>query len=512
MANKKRKNKVINKYKKYSDYGHKGRILNELAQDDVVYILGDKPTYLHSTKEHYIAGLKTATRILNDELNKLVGTVQNKINLINIDLNKKVDEVIKFCNKTNWEEFKNWWENDVMGFPIEKDPVGLYYLGILNKIKENQTKINLYSTTLKNTKKSNLTQTQSKQLQQHGFLDSTLQFTPEFKQLMSDNRKLIKELNYYITNNLADDVNYTYIELAYKNLQNAVKNSSPTFSSIAIGRFEEFLTAALVEQVYDGIAINFSMLAGEISKGKKDKKENTKTYKVDTGALLEKNTIDGGYLSITLPMSDKTGMGYVFGQPGTMPSVIDQFTASVKTDTLKLFSNELYTADILTIAKLNPEIDGLFQYIIRNADMFGLKVKEQKDLIFCFFAWAKIIIELVGDYKSIDSIPVVIKFFNRIYKTSDVLNMFKSIKPLNILSFVNKSYLASFYSVQTTSKSANLLYNKKRDALQKMNDGVTYKKLKNAINDTLGDFYNSMPTRTIDTSFRIIMDNINKIR
>ena len=235
--------------------------------------------------------------------------------------------------------------------------------------------------------------------------------------------------------------------------------------------------------------------------------KNSKSYKADTKHIISMGDVQVSFLS-----SDKTGMETQFGAcSGKAIGYIDKFTAGIKTDTLDITAVE----SVINFNQIDPNLNDVFQYIIKNGDFFHSRDEESKTIIVAFFAWAKLITELIGAEGSISHMPVVIRMFNRLYRTSDVMRKFSTIRGVDIMQYVNKTYLYDFYKQYQNINPIDrqTLREAKRDAMQKMSDKVTYAKLKAAITDTL-QAVNGQVMRQgyFSTSFRILLGNVENLK
>ena len=322
--------------------------------------------------------------------------------------------------------------------------------------------------------------------------------------IRADQRKLIKELGDYLekiipkTGSVIDDA-----------INNILANRDAgqvdrTFAT-QIGQIEEFLSSKIQGYIVDGIKISMQNVAAEKSDGK-SKGKDVKSFKGDTKTIFDLGTTQLEFIS-----SDKTGMQYAFGGnlDAQTAATIDRFTAGIDSDTLSL-KNIQSSVDMDDI---DPYTDDIIGYLVRNDNAFGRKDIEGKKLVLAFFGWLKLINEIVGTDK--DIIPVI-RMFNRLYRTDDLLKFFLNKNGLQILTYVNQAYLEKYYDiVEGTNPEPSALYEAKKHFITESstNEGfkLTYRALKQGILAELQTLNMAAITNGIHTSYNILMNNIKNI-
>ena len=527
-----------NSKKNKRNYKHESALLNarkgrkeaiaELENENTVYMLAQEPVYIHSREHYYKKGHETAIKILNRELSSVVTKVHAEANRLIPLLDAEVQNIVQSFGMSNWEEFRQWWAKEVQpsSVDLQTNKDALYYLALLEKIKKQATSIGTYLY-IRNKgragKGQGMTESGVKQLINAGFVNvgfkgqygESAGANATITKIRAEQRKDIVELSKWIVPHLvkindktADAIINKLKSVTGPNLDglSGTMDIDQTFAT-QIGTIEEYISNMFYRELENGIIVEMDNVAAEKNKGQKDK--TSKKFKADTQI-----TMSLGSLQLSFLASDKTGMETVFEKnTGKATGYQDKFTAGIATDTLRI-------TDVETIANLDnidPRLNDVFLYIIKNADFFNLQDKEGKTLIVAFFAWVKLITEIVGVQRSIKDMPVVIRMFNRLYKTSDILRTFTNKRGVEIMEYVNKSYLYNFYEVYKKQNAVVLsrqeLRNIKKEAMQKMSSRVTYKKLKNSIMDTLKDL-NGVVTRDLkfSTSFRILLDNVENLK
>ena len=507
--------------------GGRKEALSELENEDTIYMLSKYPIYIHSRENYYKAGNKTAIRILNRELSSVVSKVHAKANRLIPLLDMEVQNIVNAFGMSSWEEFRQWWAKEVQpnSADLQTNRDALYYLALLEKIKKQATSIGtyLYTRSKGRGKGQGMSESGVKQLINAGFVSAGFKgqygesagANATITKIRAEQRKDIVELSKWLVPHLIKMNDKVALDIANKlktitgpNLDgiNGTMDIDQTFAT-QIGNIEEYISDMFYRELMNGITVEMNNIAAEKNKGQKNK--NSKKFKADTQITMSLGSVKLSFLA-----SDKTGMETVFEKnTGKAIGYQDKFTASIATDTLKI-------TDVETIASLDnidPRLNDVFLYIIKNADFFNLQDKEGKTLIVAFFAWVKLITEIVCIQNSIKDMPVVIRMFNRLYKTSDILRTFTNKHGLEIMEYVNKSYLYNFYEVYKKENavvpSRKELRDVKKEAMQQMSGKVTYKKLKSSITDTLQTL-NGVVTRDLkfSTSFRILLDNIENLK
>ena len=492
----------------------RSRAITELQNENIIYYLADNPVYIHNNKEYYEKGLETVRKLLNQKLDKLVNEVHKQIPYLCGILDTKINTIIQACKQDSWESFKQWWEQDVMGYPVEKDNSAIYYLSLLNKIKQQATLIGIYTSARKDSVKTGqLTESGKRKLVSLGFMD--VDFVSRESTRATD-RDMITEIKKQQRDDLQQLTNYlqslmskvqdSYVLDAYTAIQNAA-NSKNINSSLAkaIGRIEEELTAMITKEATNGVKVAMKNVAAERAGSNRDSSK----FKADTEV-----TIMSGELTVNMLTSDKTGMRAAFGEDGKIIGTIDTFTAGLNITHVEDIAKNMETS--VNLADIDPKLGNLFSYILKNANAFNLQVKDDKTLIVSFFAWAKLLTELVGSIDVIDDMPPVIKMFNRLYKTSDIIKRFTNVYGLDIMKYINKTYLDNFYKVYEGGKiNKTKLKTAKKRALADMTKTtgqVSYIQLKEAINSTLKELTEKVVTQSFSTSYNIMMDNIQNLK
>ena len=374
----------------------------------------------------------------------------------------------------------------------------------MEQFKKNATKIGAYLYMRK--------RQQGQKLYDEGFIRGTYIEGQQIKagpddpitHIRADQRKLIKELGDYLekiipkTGSVIDDA-----------INNILANRDAgqvdrTFAT-QIGQIEEFLSSKIQGYIVDGIKISMQNVAAEKSDGK-SKGKDVKSFKGDTKTIFDLGTTQLEFIS-----SDKTGMQYAFGGnlDAQTAATIDRFTAGIDSDTLSL-KNIQSSVDMDDI---DPYTDDIIGYLVRNDNAFGRKDIEGKKLVLAFFGWLKLINEIVGTDK--DIIPVI-RMFNRLYRTDDLLKFFLNKNGLQILTYVNQAYLEKYYDiVEGTNPEPSALYEAKKHFITESstNEGfkLTYRALKQGILAELQTLNMAAITNGIHTSYNILMNNIKNI-
>ena len=513
------------KYKKEAQTRNakgRARAIAELGQDDVIYMLGEDPTYIHSREVYYKAGRATAIKLLNNGLTKTVSQVHAEIDRLTPLLDAEVNNIVRALNMNSWEEFQQWWSHEVQpnSPDLATNNEALYYLSLLEKIKKQATSIGAYLSMRQSGRSGKgeaMTQAGAKQLIAAGFVQAGFtgakgeqaganaaitQIRAQQRQDMSTLAKWLVPILEKMNTKTADHIITQLKKIAGPNLDGVGGKVDATYAT-EIGQIFEYVSDLFSRELESGIKVQMNNIAAEKT-GK-----NSKQYKADT-----KHTVTIGSVQFSFLSSDKTGMETVFGQgSGQAIGYIDKFTAGIESPHLKLVGSNIET--IVDWNLVDPQLDNLFAYIVRNADYFGRQDEEAKTIIVSFFAWAKLITELVGMQSSIADMPVVIRMFNRLYKTSDIMRRFSNISGVSIMQYVNKTYLYDYYKTfQATGKmDKKLLREIKGNAMSEMRGGVTYSALKNAISSTLQGV-NSQVTRQnyFHTNLRILLGNIENLK
>ena len=527
MKSKRKRQTAKEKYRKDAQRVNKqgrARAIAELKLPDTVYKLGYDVTYIHSREVYYKQGRETAIRLLNNSLSKTVSQVHNKINSLVPILDGELNNIIQSLNMNSWEEFRDWWANEVQpnSPALATNNEALYYLSLLEKIKKQATSIGAYLYTRRSGKAGkggNMTQAAVQKLISAGFVDVGFKGikgeqagkNSGIARIRAEQRKDIAELAKWLVpilekmnNKTADHIILQLKKVAGPDL-NGIGGIQPDATyATEIGDMFEYISDMFERELDSGIKVTMQNVAAE-KHGK-----NSSEFKADTKHIIEMGDVQISFLS-----SDKTGMETVFGKGnGKAIGYIDKFTAGISSDSLLLVNNDKIKT-IVDWGLVDPKLNDLFHYIVKNADYFGRRDEEGKTIIVSFFAWAKLITELVGIQDSVTNMPVVVRMFNRLYKTSDILLRFTNVHGIDIMHYVNKSYLEPFYKTlelkSTIDKKA--LRREKGLAMSEMTEKVTYEKLKQSISGTLKSINGEvMRSNYFSTSFRILLDNIENLK
>lgn len=520
------KYKTRAQYKKESvalnKQGGRKTALAELGREDVIYMLAKQPVYIHSREHYYKAGRKTAVNILNKGLSKAVAQAQQKINYLVPMLDTEVQRIVQSLNMSSWEEFQQWWSTEVQpnSVDLQTNNEALYYLALLEKIKKQATSIGTYLSSRSGGsagKGSGMTAAGVQRLINMGFVNTGFKGTrgeqagadAAITHIRAAQRQDLTQLAQWLVprliimnDKIADNIITKLKKVVGPNLDglNGTMNIDQTFAT-EIGQIQEYISAMYTRELENGIKIKMESVAAEKT-GK-----NSKSYKADTRHIISMGDVQVSFLS-----SDKTGMETQFGAgSGKAIGYIDKFTAGIKTDTLDITAVE----SVINFNQIDPNLNDVFQYIIKNGDFFHSRDEESKTIIVAFFAWAKLITELIGAEGSISNMPVVIRMFNRLYRTSDIMRKFSALRGVDIMQYVNKTYLYDFYKQYQNINPIDrqTLREAKRDAMQEMSDKVTYAKLKAAITDTLQTVNGQvMRQGYFSTSFRILLGNVENLK
>ena len=500
----------------------RNRALEELKIPQTIYDLVDEDTiYIHSREVYYKKGRETAIRLLNNGLNKTVKQVHKEINRLAPLLDNEVNNIVRSLNMNSWEEFQQWWSKEVQPSSpdLSTNNEALYYLSLLEKIKKQATSIGTYLYTRKSGragKGQDMTESGVKKLISLGFVDASFtgrageQAGPNaaITHIRSEQRKDMIELAKWLVpklitmnDKIADNIAAQLKKIAGPNLDGIKGGKVDATFATEIGQIYEYLSSMFSRELESGIKVEMENVAAEKT-GK-----NSKKYKADT-----KHKITFGDIQLSFLSSDKTGMETMFGAgSGKAIGYIDKFTAGIESDTLNIKGVE----SIVDFDKIDPQLNNIFQYIVKNADYFGRQDEEGKNIIVSFFAWAKLITELVGAGQSINEMPVVIRMFNRLYKTSDIMRRFTNVQGIDIMKYVNKTYLYNFYKTLDSDITMDKkeLRRIKGNALANMKGKPEYKKLKAAIKDTLKSLNGQVIRKGyFKTSFRILLGNVENLK
>lgn len=482
--------------------------LVELQNPDTIYMLGKSPVYIHSNQVYYKQGNITAKNLLQKDLDKIVAQVHAQIQPLCAQIDQIITNLYSGLGFSSWDEFKSWWEVKVQpsynNFTETDKKDVIYYLALLEQFKKNATKIGAYLYMRK--------RQQGQKLYDEGFIRGTYIEGQQIKAgpddpityIRADQRKLIKELGDYLekimpkTGSVIDDA-----------INNILANRDAgevdrTFAT-QIGQIEEFLSSKIQGYIVDGMKISMQNVAAEKSDGK-GKSKDVKSFKADTKTIFDLGTTQLEFIS-----SDKTGMQYAFGGnlDARTAATIDRFTAGIDSDTLSLKNIQ----SSVNIDDIDPYADDIIGYLVRNDNAFGRKDIEGKKLVLAFFGWLKLINEIVGTDK--DIVPVI-RMFNRLYRTDDLLKFFLNKNGLQILTYVNQAYLEKYYDiVQGTNPEPSALYEAKKHFITESstNEGfkLTYRALKQGILAELQTLNMAAVTNGIHTSYNILMNNIKNI-
>ena len=506
--------------------GGRQKAIAELQDENVIYMLAQNPVYIHSNKLYYEAGHKTAVRILNEELSLLVNDVHTEINRLIPLLDAELQQIITALGMNSWEEFRQWWSTEVQpNSPnLQTNSEALYYLALLEKIKKQATSIGTYlymRNKGRTGKGGGMTRSGAQQLINAGFVGAdftgayheSAKTTDLITHIREEQRKDIIKLSQWLVPHLVS-INDGYAEGIITKLKSITgsnldgiggsMNIDQTFAN-QIGRIQEYISAMFTRELTNGIKVSMRTVAAE----RKGSDQQSATFKADTQIAMNIGSVQLSFLA-----SDKTGMETMFGKDGRAIGYIDKFTAGIMNGTLNI--ERLATAaDFNSIHQIDSRLQNIFHYVIKNADFFYLRDQNTKDIILALFAWMKLIVEVVGVQSSIQDVPVVIRMFNRLYRTSDILRMFSNQYGLDILRYVNKAYLNDLYNTYRPEglMSPKELREIKKSAMEQMHGSTTYAKLKYAIYDTLTTL-NGSAARTLKFSahFRILLDNIENLK
>ena len=482
--------------------------LVELQNPSTIYMLGSSPVYIHSNQVYYQQGNITAKKILQTDLDKIVQTVHAQITPLCTQINQEITNLYTKLGFGSWEEFQKWWETKVQPSynGLNKADVNevIYYLALLEQFKKNATKIGAYLYMRKHE--------QGQKLYDEGFIRGSyiegqpIKAGPDdpITYIRAEQRKLIKELSAYLEKIMpsSDKV----IDDAINNLlTNAKAGQVDRTFATQIGQIEEFLSSRIQNLVVDGVQISMKNVAAEKSGGKNSGR-STSNFKGDTSVSVTLGTTQLEFIT-----SDKTGMQYAFGgnYDASTAATIDRFTAGIDSDTLSIQGIE----SSVDMNDIDPYADDIISYLVRNDNAFGRKDIEGKKLVLAFFAWLKLINEIVGTSK--DIVPVI-RMFNRLYRTDDLLKFFLNKTGIKILTYVNQAYLDKYYDkVANTVSDPKALYEKKKqfitEASANENFKLTYRTLKSGILAELQTLNMAAVTNGLHTSFNILMNNIKNI-
>lgn len=320
--------------------------------------------------------------------------------------------------------------------------------------------------------------------------------------IRAEQRQTLGKLSAYLDKLLpkADETIQKAIEYLKANAQ--AGEVDRTFA-VQIGHIQEFLSTQIANHIVNGVRISMENVAAERNKNSGKKVE---TFKGDTKVIAEIGTVRLEFIT-----SDKTGMQYAFGgnYDASTAATIDRFTAGINSDTLSVKGVE----SSVDVDDIDPYTDEVIGYLVRNDNAFGRKDIEGKKLVLAFFAWLKLINEIVGT--DVDIVPII-RMFNRLYRTDDLLKFFMNKTGLGILSNVNHAYLDKYYDVVAdTNPNPEKLYQAKKDYIQSQanNEGfkLTYRSLKAGILGELRTLNMVAITNGIHTSYNILMNNIKNI-
>lgn len=506
-------------------------IIAELQNPNTIYMLAGEPTYIHSTHKYYEAGLRTAREIATRALTKLISKTKVELNRLIPLLDAELQKVINFSGHSSWDSFLRWWQTEVHPFASDNiDNEALYYLMLLEKIKKQAASIGTYLYARRSKDASgNLNLSARTKLIKAGFVEADFQgisgeivgSSAAITLIRQNQRNDLKSLVEWLVpkiNEANDEYGEHIKSILQRNLGSNLNNLTnidvnKTFGPM-IGELSEYITNMFKVQTAKGAEVTFTTVAPE--KRKKNKANQTTSTQHDTHMYYKADTkidLKMGSVSLSFLSNDKTGMETQFGRDGKVIGFIDKFTAGLNSNTLS--PKGLTDVDYITWDEIDPNIQDIFLYIVRNSDFMKRQSKSDKDIILAFFAWAKLITELVGAKQTISTMPIVIRMFNRLYPISDLMRQFNTVQGIDILAYVNKSYLNNYYKILKVSgiTSAAELRKEKREVLRGLKGKATYSKLKAEINSTLRSLNGKIARTTyFSTSFRILLGNVDNLK
>jgi hypothetical protein len=144
----------------------------------------------------------------------------------------------------------------------------------------------------------------------------------------------------------------------------------------------------------------------------------------------------------------KTGEGFDYASQKNPNARLSRFTASLSSSNLDFSKiNEHVESEVY--ARDSKELTALFQYVLRNGVAFNAAshISNFQYMIAAYFAWLKILIEIIGNPYSQYTVPIALKMFKDIYNTADIIRLFIGISPLDILNskFINMTELKNHF-------------------------------------------------------------------
>lgn len=541
----KKRNQIQTKYNQFTDitknkrrltkYSSKTKIrssaLNELNDISVIYILGGKPTYIHSRQAYFEAGLKTASVAFEQMLARLIeeqkSIMQQKAIWINKAWELKLNKAFGTSIPT-FKEFKKWWEIAVMN---EQNPSDLFNrLVPLLKLKEAQTRKNvleyLKSTIRKSLKGETNTNIRlqkmrealapysiSVNIQKNG----TFSYDKTLEHIWLEIIKKSAEQAWLKPGDALDE--QALLDFTEKQINNLIKGGDIIPNATDIGNLFEARSIGIWENIQNnisGLEDKIISLIIENVAAEKHKLDSTK-YKADSNIKI---ALDGDIVMDFLT-SDKSGQTLEFGLDDMVNApIIEQFTASLESSTLD-FSH--FGIDSSTLRADNNLMQKIFNYVYSNYAAHNINIDDFKENIVLYAAWLKICSEIVGD-TSIKQTPLAIRTMKTLYNTADLLNVFVDISAKEMLKFLNQSKIKDFYKKGITLNGIDkdMLFIEKKLAImssfgnklqENSSSSVNYLSLYNnvRINRALQELQATIKKPSLHTSFIIKLTNMPEL-
>ena len=468
----------------------KAKALSELENPNTIYILGNTPTYLHSSEVYWKAGLATAENTLRKNLFKLADE-QKRIMKTKISFIEQQWKELLSCLGMTWPEFQKKYTEIYNQGGTNLNSEYWHVLSLLRQMKTLKTTLRgikqikdrastpeerarqlieagfytegdiVFSKngkTIKQYKKSE-TNIEHKVQQAYDRALKELISSPVYASFREDQKRAIEQI--IITGDDGKTVRPPKFDTALGTLQETLEQQ--VFQMVS-GSPEEIVS--IIENNANGKNLQSyiaSCLQGDNKNGlqvvniagekwmKNYKKLNTDIFKADSLDVL---TIEGKTISFFSTM--KTGQvfdytkSYVEGQP---PPIVERFTASIKAPENLNFSSYNERTNSSSFHKNQGDnIQKLMNYVYRNAVTSATEadIKNFRDYTISYFIWLRLLNEIIGTPKDNYVIPLALKIHDSIYSTADILQQFVNKDALYFMqkgfTAIRKESLQDFYT------------------------------------------------------------------
>lgn len=480
------------------------RAIMELSNPATIYLLGGRPTYIHSKQAYFDAGLHTANDQLNRMLTALVHEQKSKIVLYADQINQrwyqKVKEMhIDIHNQLNYDNafdiFKDFYDKVIMsGLDMNE-----YHARML-LIQKLRTAVDLTS----DIKRLRIDATKQPQTAEQTIIDIIkgqleilgLNIKDEDLQLelystgrakdFKNSKKLLNEIKEQIMINYRQackEVAKTYgselkkhaqemVKILETELTNSVESNgmeplneawTVAFSTLKtkIGDLFELMMQTAVNQafiiktkgtdwdkIFDKIVIEDVVSAYEKVKDEENKM-TTKEAKIDTTLKIKiKNN------AFEIPISDKTGQTIVASDivnqdPNSRNflKVQEHFSAAIR------LQGQYYQKGILgdqrvsseEFAKDQDDLGRLANYVLYNEYYLGASLpsefKKFNASLLSYIGWLRLIISIIGVPEVAgEQTPMAIRTSRTIYNTAKILLDFLQAKPTDMVGNMGNGF------------------------------------------------------------------------